>query len=99
MFRLAAVGVFAMFFVVLLFFREPQATAGRSSTRAHHLPHHLRNFLTVVSESAIYAWFLLIFTGYWIVFWQQYIILPGYIHTYINADASVEKILVTDGAP
>jgi hypothetical protein len=42
--------------------------------------------------------FLLIFTGYWIVFWQQYITLPGYIHRYINVDAPVEKILFTDGA-
>ncbi len=41
--------------------------------------------------------FLLIFTGYWIVFWQQYISLPGYIHGYINADADVELILITDG--
>ena len=42
-------------------------------------------------------WFLVIFTGYWIVFWQQYISLPGYIHGYINSDADVEMILVTDG--
>jgi predicted MFS family arabinose efflux permease len=43
-------------------------------------------------------WFLVVFTGYWIVFWQQYIILPGYIKAYINAEVSAEKILVTDGA-
>ncbi|HZI33820.1 MAG TPA: MFS transporter, partial [Candidatus Binatia bacterium] len=41
--------------------------------------------------------FLLIFTGYWIVFWQQYISLPGYIHGYINSGADVELILITDG--
>jgi proton-dependent oligopeptide transporter, POT family len=42
-------------------------------------------------------WFLLIFTGYWVVFWQQYISLPGYIHGYISASADVEFILITDG--
>jgi MFS family permease len=42
-------------------------------------------------------WFLVLFTGYWIVFWQQYISLPGYIHNFINPDANVELILVTDG--
>src|SRR5258708_34312211 len=41
--------------------------------------------------------FLLIFTGYWIVFWQQYITLPGYIHGFVSADADVELILITDG--
>ena len=45
-----------------------------------------------------FMWFLVIFTGYWIVFWQQYISLPGYLQHYVNANAPVEKILVTDGA-
>ena len=44
-----------------------------------------------------FMWFLVIFTGYWVVFWQQYISLPGYIHMYINPNADVEKILITDG--
>jgi predicted MFS family arabinose efflux permease len=44
-----------------------------------------------------FMWFLLIFTGYWVVFWQQYISLPGFIHGYINPNADVEMILVTDG--
>jgi len=44
-----------------------------------------------------FMWFLVLFTGYWVVFWQQYISLPGYIHGYINSRADVEMILVTDG--
>src|SRR5260370_9523929 len=39
----------------------------------------------------------MIFSGYWIVFWQQSISLPGYIHGCISAGADVELILVTDG--
>jgi MFS family permease len=42
--------------------------------------------------------FLLIFSGYWIVFWQQYIVLPIYIHGYIDPHADVELILITDAA-
>jgi MFS family permease len=42
--------------------------------------------------------FLLIFSGYWIVFWQQYIVLPIYIHAYIDPHADVELILITDAA-
>jgi proton-dependent oligopeptide transporter, POT family len=42
--------------------------------------------------------FLLIFSGYWIVFWQEFIILPLYIHNYINPNADTELILVTDAS-
>jgi predicted MFS family arabinose efflux permease len=53
--------------------------------------------LIVLAGISRFMWFLVLFTGYWIVFWQQYIILPGYIHRYINPNAKVEIILVTDG--
>jgi dipeptide/tripeptide permease len=51
----------------------------------------------VLAGISRFMWFLVIFTGYWIVFWQQYTSLPGYIHGYIRGDADVEQILVTDG--
>jgi predicted MFS family arabinose efflux permease len=51
----------------------------------------------VLAGISRFMWFLVLFTGYWIVFWQQYISLPGYIHGYINSRADVEMILVTDG--
>ncbi|HEX9222573.1 MAG TPA: MFS transporter, partial [Candidatus Acidoferrales bacterium] len=92
-FRVAAVSVFAMFFAVLLFFREPKRA---SDGPTPSIVETLRNFLTVLSNPK-FMLFLLIFTGYWIVFWQQYISLPGYIHGYISADADVELILITDG--
>jgi len=53
--------------------------------------------LLVLAGISRFMWFLVLFTGYWVVFWQQYISLPGYIHGYINANADVEIILVTDG--
>jgi predicted MFS family arabinose efflux permease len=53
--------------------------------------------LTVMAGLSRFMWFLVIFTGYWVVFWQQYISLPGYIHAHINPNADVEMILVTDG--
>jgi len=51
----------------------------------------------VLAGISRFMWFLVLFTGYWVVFWQQYISLPGYIHGYINSNADVEIILVTDG--
>ena len=53
--------------------------------------------ILVLAGISRFMWFLVIFTGYWIVFWQQYISLPGYIHGYVNSGADVEIILITDG--
>jgi hypothetical protein len=53
--------------------------------------------IIVLAGISRFMWFLVLFTGYWVVFWQQYISLPGYVHGYINAKADVELILVTDG--
>src|SRR5712692_8617118 len=92
-FRVAALSVFLMFFAVLFFFREPKQ---KTDEPAPNLAATLRNFLTVLSNPK-FMLFLLIFTGYWIVFWQQYITLPGYIHGYISPGADVELILITDG--
>jgi predicted MFS family arabinose efflux permease len=83
-----------MFFVVLIFFREPRKPGDAAPPSIAQVA---QNFATVLWPPKFLV-FLLIFTGYWIVFWQQYIILPGYIQGYINAHVSVERILVTDGA-
>src|SRR6202790_4173846 len=93
-FSVAAGTVFAMFFGVLIFYREPKRTTDAASPSVRDT---LRNFLTVLSN-ARFMLFLLIFTGYSIVFWQQYTSLPGYIHSYISPKADVEFILITDPA-
>jgi len=91
-FRLAALSVFLMFVAVLIFFREPRAAAAGTSTSFAQVG---RNFLTVLGN-ARFVLFLLIFSGYWIVFWQQYLILPVYIHNYVDPSANTEYILMTD---
>lgn len=133
-YRVSALGVFAMFFFVLLFFREPRKA---DDAPPPSIATVARNFCVVVGNARLvlpvlsvalvlrivmslrpiavpwwiwvgllalvlagisrFMWFLAIFTGYWIVFWQQYISLPGYIHRYISPNADVEMILVTDG--
>src|SRR5271168_327205 len=134
-YRLAALSVFAMFFVVLIFFREPRkpgdAPPPSIATVARNFCVVVGNYrlvlpvllvalllrvglwiypgfsvawwiwsgllLLVLAGISRFMWFLVLFTGYWVVFWQQYISLPGYIHGYINPHADVEIILVTDG--
>jgi proton-dependent oligopeptide transporter, POT family len=92
LFRVAAMSVFLMLVFVLLFFREPHRT-GESETPG--LGQVGKNFLTVLSNPR-FMLFLLIFTGYWIVFWQEFIALPLYISTYIDPNANTARILATD---
>jgi proton-dependent oligopeptide transporter, POT family len=93
-FRVSALSVFAMFFLVLLLFREPKRQEGEP---APSISRTLKNFGVVVGNPK-FMLFLLIFTGYWIVYWQQFITLPGYIHSHIDPEARVERILITDAA-
>ncbi len=90
-FRVAALSVFLMFFAVLLFFKEPKRS---DEVQAASLKEAAKNFWTVVSNPRFMI-FLLIFSGYWIVFWQEFIILPIYVHDYIDPNANTELMLAT----
>jgi proton-dependent oligopeptide transporter, POT family len=90
-FRVAALSVFAMFFAVLLLFKEPRRSAEMQTVS---LSQSAKNFWTVLSNPRFMV-FLLIFSGYWVVYWQEFIILPLYIHDYIDPNANTELLLVT----
>jgi dipeptide/tripeptide permease len=91
-FSMAALGVFAMFFAVLILFKEPRRS-GEAQTES--LGQVARNFLTVTSNWR-FMLFLVIFSGYYIAFWQEFIILPLYIHDYVNAGTNTEALLSWD---
>ena len=132
-FRVAALSVFVMFFLVLLLFREP-TRAG--DTDLPSISQVVRNFcvvlgnyrlvlpalavalalrvfvwlkpsfampwwiwtllaVAVLSGLSKFMWFLVIFTGYWIVYWQEFITLPLYVHGYVNAGIDTELVLAT----
>ena len=90
-FEVAALSVFLMFFAVLIFFKEPRRSDEVQTTS---LAEAGRNFLTVVLNVR-FILFLVIFSGYWIVFWQEFIILPIYIHDYVDPKADTELMLAT----
>jgi dipeptide/tripeptide permease len=91
-FRIAAFSVFLMFIAVLIFFKEPRR---ENAAAAPSIGVVIRNF-GMVLRNWRFVLFLLIFSGYWIVFWQQYLILPTYVHDYVDASANTEYILITD---
>ena len=90
-FRVAAASVFLMFFAVLVFFKEPKKS-GDVATAS--LAETMRNFGRVVANPKFMV-FLLIFSGYWIVYWQEFITLPIYIHDYVDPKADTERMLST----
>jgi POT family proton-dependent oligopeptide transporter len=90
-FRVAAVSVFVMFFAVLFFFREPRRS-GEVQTAS--FGQAAQNFATVLANPR-FMLFLLIFSGYWIVYWQEFILLPLYVHDYVNPNTDTEIMLIT----
>ena len=134
-YRIAAVSVFAMFFVVLIFFREPRKAGDAPPPTIGQVA---RNFCTVLGNYKLvlpviavaaalgiaslafgfsvpwwvwlivfavalagiskFMWFLVLFSGYWVVFWQQYISFPGYMVKYAHADPEIaERLISVDG--
>ncbi|HKW87813.1 MAG TPA: MFS transporter [Candidatus Acidoferrales bacterium] len=92
-FWISALCVLVMFFAVLLFFKEPRAHEVASTTS---LTQTAKNLLTVLANPR-FMLFLIIFSGYWVVYWQVYIGMPLYVTAHINAHADVERIIMTDG--
>jgi proton-dependent oligopeptide transporter, POT family len=90
-FRVSACCVFVMFFAVLIFFREPTKSGEAATAR---LSETLQNFLKVLANPK-FMLFLLIFSGYWIVYWQEFVTLPIYVHDYVNSSADTERMLAT----
>ena len=90
-FRVAALSVFLMFLGVLLFFREPRRS---EEVPTSSLAQAAGNFWTVLTNPR-FMLFLLIFTGYWIVYWQEFITLPLYVHDYISPHIDTELLLMT----
>ena len=91
-FDMAALAVFAMFIGVLLFFKEPRRSG---EVKTESLGQVGKNFLTVILNWR-FMLFLIIFSGYYIAFWQEFIILPLYIHGYVSASANTEALLSWD---
>ena len=91
-FRVSAFFVFLMFFATLAFYKEPRRSGEQSVPT---IAAALRNMLIVVSNLP-FVIFLLIFSGFWIVFWQEFIALPLFLRGYVNPNANVDLLLTVD---
>lgn len=93
-FRFAAFCVFAMFAVILIFFREPRREDTGSVTSVRQA---LTNTLLVLRNWR-FVLFLLIFSGYWVTFYAFWVVMPIYLHRYAPgmSDATIGRVLSVD---
>src|SRR6266478_6366027 len=88
-FRVCALSVLLMFFGVLFFYREPSRSGEQ---KVASVAEALRNMFTVLGNLR-FMLFLLIFSGFWVVFWQEFIMLPLYIRGYVSSNSDVDLLL------
>jgi predicted MFS family arabinose efflux permease len=84
---------FAMLLLTILTFREPTRTPGSEVTTVGAT---LRNMVTVLGNLRFVA-FLLIFSGFYVVFWQVYIALPLYVRGYVDPNAPIDALIAVEG--
>ncbi len=84
----SAISCALMFVSTLIFFKEPggveDAPGGLLKEKLSNLIYVLKNFRFIT--------FLLIFSLYWIMFWQIFIIIPYFIRDFISKDVPFELV-------
>lgn len=90
----SSVSCFAMLIVNIFLYKEVKASGAEV---VESLGKKIAN-LFVVLGNIKFMIFLLIYSLYWIIFWQEFIIVPYYITDYIDANAPYEIIQSWAGA-
>ena len=90
----SSVSCLAMLIVNLLLYKDVK---GKGEVVHESLGKKLTN-LVVVLGNFKFMIFLLIYSLYWIIFWQEFIIVPYYITDYISKDAPYEIVQSWAGA-
>ncbi len=85
----SAVSCALMFGVNLLFYKEVTDSA---HTVVESLATKMKNLVLVLTNGR-FILFLLIFSLYWGMFWQLFIVVPFYINDFISKDAPFELVL------
>jgi POT family proton-dependent oligopeptide transporter len=91
-FRFASLSVFLMFWATLFFYREPVRSGEKAVASVGAA---IRNMFVVLANFR-FVLFLVIFSGFFVIFWQEFISVPLFIRRYVNPDANFDLILATD---
>ena len=90
---MSALFAFAMFLVTVFFFRELPVPAEH---QVQTVAAAARNMLRVVLNLRVLV-FLLLFSGFYVVFWQVYVALPLYVRGYVDAHSPIDALISIEG--
>jgi dipeptide/tripeptide permease len=83
----------AMLLLTLFTFKEPTRPPG---TEVTSIAQTLRNMIVVLGNFRFVA-FLVIFSGFYVVFWQVYIALPLYVRGYVDPNSPIDALIAIEG--
>jgi POT family proton-dependent oligopeptide transporter len=92
-FYMSALFAFAMFLVTVLFFRELPVPAEH---QVQTVGAAARNMVKVLTNIRVVT-FLLLFSGFYIVFWQVYVALPLYVRGYVDPHLAIDALISIEG--
>ena len=91
-FRVSALSVFLMFLVTTGFFHDPDHSGER---KVASVADAIRNIF-VVLRNFRFVLFLLIYSSFYIVYWQEFISAPLFLRGYVDPNANVDLLLSID---
>lgn len=91
-FRVSALSVFLMFCATLFFFREPRQPG---EDQVSSVAQAIQNMF-VVLRNFRFVLFLIIFSSFWVVFWQEFISAPLFLRSFVNPHANFDLLLSVD---
>ncbi len=87
-YMVSAISCLAMLIVNLILYKEVKTEASEIS---ESMGKKIANLFVVLANGK-FMMFLLIYSLYWIIFWQEFIIIPYYITDFISKDAPYEIV-------
>jgi dipeptide/tripeptide permease len=91
-FRVSALSVFLMFLATLAFFHDPDHSG---EPKVASVAVAIRNMFVVLGNFR-FVLFLLIFSSFYIVFWQEFISAPLFLRGYVDPNANADLLLSID---
>lgn len=91
-YMVSAITCAMMFFATIVFYRAPEAA---QAIQQPSVSEKLKDMLRVLRNGRFVV-FLLIFSLYWIIFWQIFVIIPFYLTDFVSKNAPFEIIESVD---